>query len=194
MKLLGFFMRKYVIAALLFVNAGLLSTIYMVWQRSQQIANEKEPVAVVKTPVEPPPTPTPRTATSGDSIVIPNIFTMESPPPPAAFPIPFQQGTPGLFPASATTTTRIRREGTKLTNVVGTIRRRGSRFELLPSDGSLPLILLENQLLQRVDVSLQSAPTGGSLFRVNGVVTEYLGENYLLLQWIILEQPPEAAP
>lgn len=188
-------MRKYVIAALVFINLGLLSTIYLVWQRSEELAAQKQVEEPPAPAPEPPPIEEPEPpAQSGESMVIPDIFAMDGAAAPAPFPIPFQQGAPGVFPASATATTRLRREGTTLTNLVGTIRRRGSRYELVPSDGALPFILLENQLLQRVDLVLQSAPTGGSLFRLNGLVTEYLGENYLLLQWIVEEQPPGVAP
>jgi hypothetical protein len=77
-------------------------------------------------------------------------------------------------------TTKIRREGAELVDVVGTIRRQGNRLEFAPADGSAPMTILENQLLQRIDQSA-AASGGGRPWTVSGTVTEYRNINYLLL-------------
>lgn len=181
-------MRKYVIAALLIVNAGLLSTIYLVRKRASELTLESQPAAERKPVPRIPPAAERRAAGTDANPTVPNIFERER----AGILIPESggevSGAPALFPASAGA--KLRREGSKLTGITGTVRRRGNRFEFVPLDHSPPLLLLENQLLQRIDaVQDRDANPEALRWKANGLVTEYLGDNYLLLQWLVLEGP-----
>lgn len=192
-------MKKYVIAALLFVNAGLLSTIYMVLQHAPTPEIEgKNPLASsgenAKTGPETEPSLNPQVLTEPPP-VIPNIFDEERPLVTASS-IGLTErdvegkAAPNLFPVNSASPARLRREGTKVDMLVGTVRRQGSRFEFLPVDGTTPLILLENQLLQRIDYVQDRQPNASAIrWKVSGLVTEYLGDNYLLLQWLVTESP-----
>ena len=81
------------------------------------------------------------------------------------------------------TTGKLLREGSEINDVVGTIRAAAGRYEFVPRDGNAPLILLENQLLQRVlYVQSQSVDLGTIIWRVDGTITEFRGLNFLLLK------------
>lgn len=77
----------------------------------------------------------------------------------------------------------LRREGTQIVHVVGTISKRGSQLHFQPEDGSSGLLLLENQLLERIEgYELARSREGRpSRWTLSGRVTEYRGSNYLLL-------------
>lgn len=79
---------------------------------------------------------------------------------------------------------QILREGTLIQNSQGAITKRAFNMVFVPDDGSLPLSLLENQLLERVEeISLAGERSGQPpKWVVTGRVTEYRGSNYLLLQ------------
>jgi hypothetical protein len=59
-------------------------------------------------------------------------------------------------------------------------------MEFAPADGSAPMTILENQLLQRIDQAAGSAPA--SRWTVSGTVTEYRNINYLLLSRAFLNR------
>ncbi|MFO0948452.1 MAG: hypothetical protein U1D30_21445 [Planctomycetota bacterium] len=186
-------MKKYVIAALVFINAGLLSTIYMVLQQTPATESKTEKPSPPSAKVDTAPANAPKSDRGPEPpIVIPNIFEAGG-----ILHATEQEGNgtgskepPGLFPASSKTTTKLRREGTKVDQLPGTVRRQGNRFEFQPADGSGALVLLENQLLQRIDYVQDRQPNAAAVrWKVSGVVTEYLGENYLLLEWLAMEMP-----
>jgi hypothetical protein len=76
-----------------------------------------------------------------------------------------------------------RREGASVRDVEGSISKQSVQTVFVPSDGSPPMNLLENQMLERVEAMLESAgPNAGRIrWRLSGKVTEYRGANYLLL-------------
>lgn len=78
----------------------------------------------------------------------------------------------------------LRREGSELLDVVGSVRRQGHRYEFVPADGGPPMILLENQILQRIASSASQAGRASPLSRwkVSGTVTEFERANYLLVR------------
>ncbi len=81
---------------------------------------------------------------------------------------------------------KLRREGDRLVDVVGRVEnlkldmRTGTanRSVFRPVDGNLHYILLENQLLERLE---KVTAQGEVLIKVSGQVTEYNGKNFLLL-------------
>ena len=90
---------------------------------------------------------------------------------------------------------RLRREGTTINDVVGRLTRSadGQQWELsLEADGRAmqdpPLIILPNLNLGAMESAVNSA-SRDLRFRVTGVVTEYKGRNYILLEKVIV--PPE---
>lgn len=83
---------------------------------------------------------------------------------------------------------KIRREGFDVVDLLGTVRRQSGRLEFVPADGSPPMTLLENQLLQRIDATLNTSSASESQrWRVTGVTTEYRQANYLLLKRVVAE-------
>lgn len=89
----------------------------------------------------------------------------------------------------------LRREGSEIKDVVGSITKRGSNIIFAPSDQSTPLILLPGQLLERVEFYQQvQTRLGRDLpWRISGLITEYRGSNYLLITAAtLLEQPANA--
>jgi len=89
----------------------------------------------------------------------------------------------------------LRREGSEVKDLVGSITKRGSNIIFAPSDQSTPLILLPGQLLERVEFYQQvQTRLGRDLpWRISGLITEYRGSNYLLITAAtLLEQPPNA--
>lgn len=98
----------------------------------------------------------------------------------------------GAPPAAAPPTSKaytLRREGTRLVDVKGTVRRSGDRFQFVPKDGSPPVLLLENQLLQRV-ATMYDRPIAPGVFpewKITGLITEFRGSNFLLLHWAMID-------
>lgn len=89
----------------------------------------------------------------------------------------------------------LRREGSEIRDIVGSITKRGSNIIFAPSDQSTPLILLPGQLLERVEFYQQvQTRLGRDLpWRISGLITEYRGSNYLLITAAtLLEQPANA--
>jgi hypothetical protein len=83
------------------------------------------------------------------------------------------------------------REGTELTNVLGSFKLTGDRATFYPSDGSGRFGGLENQTLERVAMVIGEDP---SLLEwlVTGTITEYKGNNYILITRAILKSKPAA--
>lgn len=81
-------------------------------------------------------------------------------------------------------TERIR-EGSKVTDLVGTFRLNGDRLSFTTSHGEQRFETLENTTLERVARAVKENRDLGE-WRVSGVVTEYLGTNFLLVTRAIL--------
>ena len=71
------------------------------------------------------------------------------------------------------------REGAKFQKISGWFKVAVDRVEFHPTDGSSPLVVLENLALERVVNEL----TGDLvlIWHVDGTLTEYHGRNYLLI-------------
>lgn len=73
------------------------------------------------------------------------------------------------------------REGTRLIDVVGSFQTAGDRVSFHPDGKGESYRVLENLALQRVDEYL-AANRGTPTWTVSGVMTEFRGSNFLLLQ------------
>ena len=73
------------------------------------------------------------------------------------------------------------REGTRLIDVVGSFQTAGDRVSFHPDGKGESYRVLENLALQRVDEYL-GANRGTPTWTVSGVMTEFRGSNFLLLQ------------
>lgn len=72
------------------------------------------------------------------------------------------------------------REGSALTRQGGTFVHVGDRIGFRPADQDETLLVLENLTLERIWKTLDEAPERS--WTVSGVVTEYRGRNYLLME------------
>lgn len=75
------------------------------------------------------------------------------------------------------------REGSVLPDLMGTFRIAGDRVQFVDHDGNRTFRCLENLMLQRVHQVIGDEPNETSWI-VNGRVTEYRGENFLLVEMI----------
>lgn len=75
------------------------------------------------------------------------------------------------------------REGSVLPDLMGTFRIAGDRVQFIDHDGNRTFRCLENLMLQRVHQVIGDEPNETSWI-VNGRVTEYRGENFLLVEMI----------
>ncbi len=73
------------------------------------------------------------------------------------------------------------REGTELVAQPGTFRVTGDRITFFTDFGGGRFIVLENLALERVGLAIGDHPDP-SYWRVDGTVTEYGGENFLLIR------------
>ena len=73
------------------------------------------------------------------------------------------------------------REGTKLDNTSGFFQSAGERTVFFMEKEKRRLICLENLALQRVN-----AQAANGNWRVRGTITEYNGENYLLIEMAVM--------
>lgn len=85
------------------------------------------------------------------------------------------------------------REGTRLAEMVGTIVQNGNRYQFLDEKQGQPLTLLENLALERV-LRIQQAYFGTIRWQISGTVTEFRGQNYLLLERAMLRRVEKASP
>ena len=83
------------------------------------------------------------------------------------------------------------REGSQLVDRLGEFRETGGRFAFYPDGSSFSLQVLENLALERVTRDLDRTRK----WSVTGVITEYQGGNYLLLQRAVQKaRSPRLAP
>lgn len=97
-------------------------------------------------------------------------------PPPSVPPAGADSGAAATVPGPM----RLR-EGTALRGLIGSIRPVGERWTLFLSRGDERYILLENLALERIlrtNASFTEAPD----WTVDGTVTEFRGQNYLLIE------------
>jgi hypothetical protein len=109
----------------------------------------------------------------------------------------FYQVPPGLFAQTPITDSiagkskeRVR-EGTELRDVLGTFRLTGDRATFCPADGVGKFGGLENQTLERVATVIAADPTPME-WLVTGTVTEFKGNNYILITRAILKTKPSS--
>lgn len=98
----------------------------------------------------------------------------------------------GLDDASAPDATQDKpkqrqREGVKLNDRRGRFERRGERYVFLSDTPVGHYLVLENLMLERVANVLADASGGQLRWSVTGVVTEYRGANYLLLDRAVVK-------
>ena len=75
------------------------------------------------------------------------------------------------------------REGSVLPDLMGSFRIAGDRVQFVEQAGNRTFRCLENLMLQRVHQVIGDEPNE-SAWIVNGKVTEYRGENFLLVEMI----------
>jgi hypothetical protein len=96
-------------------------------------------------------------------------------------------------PANSKETAVRSREGHKLNDVVGEFQKSGDRYNFYPQSGGGVIRVLENLALERVANRLVDDPAS-RLWVVSGVLTEYRGENFLLLTRAVLKTRAGALP
>jgi hypothetical protein len=79
------------------------------------------------------------------------------------------------------------REGAKLTDRRGRFERRGERYVFLSEAGGAHYVVVENLMLERVANMLDDAAGGELLWNVSGVITEFRGSNFLVLQRAVVK-------
>lgn len=88
-------------------------------------------------------------------------------------------------PATSNTVTRLR-EGEKIVDAVGEFQKSGERFTFSLQDNKTTIRVLENLSLERVARAIEDDPTS-RLWTTSGVITEFKGENYLLITRAVLK-------
>lgn len=88
-------------------------------------------------------------------------------------------------PAPAAKENQRHREGHALHEALGTFDASGNRVYFRPADGASPVRVLENLALERVTRVLEESRSD-RLWTVHGTITEFRGENYLLLTRAVL--------
>lgn len=78
------------------------------------------------------------------------------------------------------------REGTRLVNIRGRFRVAGERVQFTSEDEALRFACLENLAAERVGRIVSESPEN-PFWIVNGNVTEFRGENYLLLTQAVIQ-------
>lgn len=74
----------------------------------------------------------------------------------------------------------LSREGTRIAGLVGSFREISRRWTFMADDGKTAYRLLENQSLERICRAVAEDPQD-TRWKVSGVLTEFMDENYLLL-------------
>ncbi len=90
-------------------------------------------------------------------------------------------GRPGA-PAGSSSA-NLQREGTKIGGITGELREAGRRWIFVSSSGQ-SLQVLENLALQRVVQAIRDDPTD-RFWTIDGQLTEFLNENYLVIQRMV---------
>ena len=93
------------------------------------------------------------------------------------------KGRPHESPDS-TTWSRLR-EGSKITDEIGEFQKTADRFNFYLQNDKRAIRVLENQSLERVARTLENDPSPRS-WSVSGVLTEFRGENFLLITRAVL--------
>ncbi|EAQ80073.1 hypothetical protein [Blastopirellula marina] len=78
------------------------------------------------------------------------------------------------------------REGTRVTDSVGQFDWVGDRLRFVSEDGSQDFQVLENLTMERVAQSMEQSASKIT-WTLSGVVTEYRGSNYLLIEHVTLK-------
>ncbi|TWT30120.1 hypothetical protein [Blastopirellula retiformator] len=78
------------------------------------------------------------------------------------------------------------REGTRITDSIGQFDWVGDRLRFVSDDGSQDFRVLENLAMERVAQSMEQSASKIT-WTVSGVVTEYRGSNYLLVEHVTLK-------
>ncbi|MBX7168356.1 MAG: hypothetical protein K1X74_18620 [Pirellulales bacterium] len=84
----------------------------------------------------------------------------------------------------------LTREGSQVDDIRGNFRHVGERLVFQPQDEIRPLVILENLNAERVTKTLQEAGKSSLPWSVSGTVTEFRGDNYLLLSRAVLKSGP----
>jgi hypothetical protein len=85
------------------------------------------------------------------------------------------------------------REGSKLVNVQGRMELVGDQATFTPAEGSESFRLLENLALERINQILSDS-RDKSQWEISGMVTEYRGNNYLLVTKAVIKAGLPASP
>jgi hypothetical protein len=85
----------------------------------------------------------------------------------------------------------LRREGSNVADLVGSITKRGAHLAFIPADRSTPMSLLECQLLERIEQYERGRSKTGdqAAWKISGRITEYRGTNFLLPTSVTLLDP-----
>ena len=89
-------------------------------------------------------------------------------------------------PVKTVTSQFIEREGTRIVDRGGYFRMDGNRVVFVSSERKDHYVALENLNLERIVQALDDQPRR-RLWKVTGTLTEYQGENYLLVEKALLE-------
>lgn len=194
-------MLKWIIAAVVLVLIGGGITFWEVQRKAAELKEEEaRKVLAEKEQPEELPRPSPDLLDIKEAQPA-NVSAEPVLPPPPRGPGDFL-GAPGRLPILLTqgqepAAPRRLREG-MIYQGIGTLRAAGDRMEFVPiAPLASPLILLENQLLQRIAYiqSREAGPDGPVRWQVSGLVTEYRGLNFMLLQTALqAREVPEPLP
>ena len=89
-------------------------------------------------------------------------------------------------PAAAKKTAERQREGTRISDEIGTFQFVGDRVAFLPSGNKDSYRVLENLALERISQALGES-RGQRMWVVSGTLTEFRGANYLLVSKAIIQ-------
>ncbi|PQO26548.1 hypothetical protein [Blastopirellula marina] len=78
------------------------------------------------------------------------------------------------------------REGTRITDSVGQFDWVGDRLNFVSDDGTQDFRVLENLAMERIAQSMEQSASKIT-WTVSGVVTEYRGSNYLMVEHVTLK-------
>lgn len=85
------------------------------------------------------------------------------------------------------------REGSKLVDMAGEFKVTGDRVTFFSSDGKIKFVCLENLSGERVARIVSESPEALH-WLVNGTITEYRNENYLLITQAVIRTRPAPKP
>ncbi len=85
------------------------------------------------------------------------------------------------------------REGSRLVDQIGEFQKSGDQINFFAKEGNGAVRVLENLALERVARVLDDNPTM-RVWSVTGTITEFRGENYLLVTRAVLKAQPKSGP